>query len=167
MTEEQDDLGSPFARFCNTRLENYMCAGSISIPTRMLVLGVEDEGQDAYYFARHGFVVTAIDREFKPENQPNQPNAKFFKLSLADYFKSVEAKQGHFHAVYCRILHKLSEGTREVVLRDSFYLLRTGGWLLLDLEKDDTPSVSEADEWKFQLVHQQDHEGFVQSIFQR
>jgi len=168
MEDGKGALGSPFAEFCNERLQEYMCAAEIGIPTRMLILGVEDKGQDAYYFAQRGFQVTAIDREAEPEHAVFQSgDARFLRLSLDEFFKLPDARQSFFHAVYSRILHKLSDVTREVVLRDSFYLLCPGGWLMLDLEQADTPSEEAAGAWHLQLVHSCEYGGFMQSIFQK
>ena len=168
MEPEEGNSGSPFAQFCNERLQAYMCAEVINIPTRMLVLGVEDEGRDAYYFANRGFQVTGIDRVAEPRSVSFvKGNARFLKMSLEEFFKLPEAKQSYFHAVYCCILHKLCEDKRELVLQDSFYLLRPSGWLMLDLDPADIPTLNKAQFWRLRQVYQHRHDGFVRAIFRK
>jgi hypothetical protein len=160
--------GSSFAEFCNFRLREYLRIRGIPLSSRMLILGVCDEGQDAYYFAKQGYHVVAIDSAHQPDNYMFENSvARFLTRNLTTYLRSSDAHQGRFFAIYCRTPKSLSPNLREDVLCASFYLLGHGGWLMLELDHADMPLPELIKYWRFLPVYIGDHAGFSQAILQK
>ena len=128
---------TPFSDFCLHRISRALLPSRVEHPHHMLVLGVSDGGSDARKFADNQFVVEAVDEDVQPVNYGSKtlPGAvKFFKSTLTDYFRMKDVRQSTLHSVYaCRLFDKLHVISQQEVLIDAHYMLRPGGWFMLEV----------------------------------